>query len=206
MNLVIATHNQGKISEVKKILGRNKFRILSLTDYNISDQVNETGKSTKANAYLKAAAAAKKSKQWSIADDTSFSIHALNGAPGIYASRWAGPRFNREHLADYTLKKLKHLSAGKRQAHFQTTVCICSPSLKCKFFTGRISGHIALAKKGKAKLNLPYDSIFVPNSFHNTFAEMSEQQKNRISHRAQALKKAKKYLDSIRIRITEQQK
>ncbi|MDD2807205.1 MAG: RdgB/HAM1 family non-canonical purine NTP pyrophosphatase [Patescibacteria group bacterium] len=206
MNLVIATNNKSKVREIKKIITPKNFKILSLADLKIYSEVKETGNTARANARLKAVSASKKTGYWSMADDTALVIKSLNGKPGIYAARWAGENFPIEKLADYTLEKMSAVPTSNRQAYFESTICVCSPHLKCHYFIGRVSGNIATAKKGRPKKQMPYDLIFTPSGSTKTFAEMSEQQKNLLSHRAIALKKAAKYLNYVANTRTEQQK
>ncbi|MDX9893038.1 MAG: RdgB/HAM1 family non-canonical purine NTP pyrophosphatase [Patescibacteria group bacterium] len=197
MKIIIATANQGKLKEIKKILKNTNLDIVSSTQAGIVGQVNEDGKTLKANAVKKAKYVSTRTKQWSLADDTGLFIKALKNRPGVHTARWAGKNVNGKGLIDFTLKKLKDLPQQNRQAYFKTVVALTSPNGKIYTFEGKIKGNLTKTPRGKIAKHLPYDSIFLPIGQKKTFAQMTKFQKNKISHRSLGLKKLADFIKQI---------
>lgn len=194
LKLIFASHNQGKIKEIKELLQNLNIELLSADEAGIVEDFVEDGKTLEENALKKARLVAEKSGEWAIADDTGLFIKVLSNAPGIYSSRWAGEGTCEKELIEHTLNKLKGIPKKERKAYFKTVVVLYSPEGRNWIFTGKVKGHITESPQGKPRSKLPYDLIFIPKGEKITFAEMSSREKNSISHRGLALKKLKEFL------------
>lgn len=206
MKIIFATQNQGKIKEMKAILSDLKIDVLSAREFGITEEPIEDGKTFEENALIKARFIAQKTNEYSVADDSGLCIKALNGAPGVHTARWAGSRpassavGENDHdkiLVEYTLEKMKAVPSDKRQAYFESAVALVSPDGKEWTFSGQVHGSISFESRGIALPRLPYDSIFTPEGFMKTFAEMSGEEKNQISHRGSAFEKLKEQIKKI---------
>ena len=195
MRLVIATHNKGKIIEIKKILGKLNLELLGMDEVGIADEIIEDGKTFTDNALKKAEYVARKIKGWSVADDSGISVDALDGAPGVYSARWAGQDVSDQEIPIRLLDRLSKVPLDRRQATFISSVALVSPEGRHWLFEGKVEGSITTELKGKARLHMPYDVIFIPVGYQKTFAEMSHQEKNSLSHRGAAFLKLKVFLD-----------
>lgn len=191
MELVFASSNQNKVKEIQKIIG-NKFKILSLNDINCTEEIEETGKTFRENALIKALYVFGKYKQNCFADDSGLEVEALNNEPGVYSARYAGePKSD----ANNTQKLLRELnSETNRKACFKTVIALVIDG-KEEFFEGRINGRIALKPIGDGGFG--YDPVFIPDGYDKTFAQMTLEEKNAISHRAIATKKLVQYLAAL---------
>ncbi|MDP1689570.1 MAG: RdgB/HAM1 family non-canonical purine NTP pyrophosphatase [bacterium] len=200
MKLVFATHNKGKISEMKKIMAGLDIKILSADDVGIKKEIKEDGQTFEENALIKARFISNKKHVWSFADDSGVCIEALGCAPGIYSARWArkrgsgGAHASGNNIVKHTLQVMKHIPKKYRGAWMETACALVAPDKRHWVFTGKVHGTITLEPKGKFNAKLPYDVIFVPNGTRKTFAEMSGEKKNSLSHRGQALRELKKFL------------
>lgn len=191
--LVIATRNRGKVSEIRHLLKPFKLKVLSLMDFKGIGHIRENGKTFKANAVKKASAIAQKLKVLVMADDSGLQVEALNGRPGIKSARFAGPNPTTEKLC----AKLLKLMRGKknRKARFVCDIAIAMPGGKIKVVEGACRGRIIDRMLGTSGFG--YDPVFVPQGHSRTFAQLPLKHKNQISHRGKALKKAKAYLDRL---------
>ena len=195
--LVVASHNQGKIKEIKNLLKPFKFKVYSASDFNVAEP-KETGKTFIANSIIKAKAVADKSNCLALADDSGLCINSLEGKPGIYSARWAG-KYKDFDLAmkrvEKELNKIPSNSKRIRRAHFCCALTLCYPAGKTISFEGKVFGHLQFPARG---LNgFGYDPIFIPDGYKKTFGEMNFSYKERISHRQIAFNKLKKYLIKI---------
>ncbi len=188
MKLVFATHNENKVKEVKSLLPKN-FKILSLNDIGCFDEIPETSKTVEGNAQLKVAYVKTNFGLDCFADDTGLEVSALNNEPGVYSARYAGPNKNASDNINKLLNNLQYIT--NRDACFKTVIALAVSS-QTKLFTGICKGTILSEKKGK--LGFGYDSIFQPNGFQETFAEMSLEQKSEIGHRGKAVRLLIDYL------------
>ncbi len=186
--LVFASNNQGKIKEVKQILGEN-FEILSLKDINCLEEIPETHFTIKENAIEKAEYIFKKYGFACISDDTGLEVDALNNEPGVFSARYAGEDKNPEKNMQKLLENLENLE--NRKAHFSTFICYIDSDGKTNLFEGRVDGTITKEKHGDGGFG--YDPIFMPDGFNQTFGELGVQIKNTISHRYRALKKLQEF-------------
>lgn len=187
--LVLATRNRHKVAEISSILKGAGVRIVSLEDFKGAPEVVEDGKTLKANAVKKARAIALYCKQWALADDTGLEVSRLGGEPGVYSARWAGEGCSYDDNNKKLLAELDGVSKTKRGADFKCVIALSSPSGKVKCVEGQINGFIAFKEKGAKGFG--YDPLFVVPKYGKSFAQLSSLIKNKISHRARALKKAK---------------
>ena len=187
--LVFATQNNGKYDEVNKMMPSN-VNLLSLNDLNFEDHINETGKTLKQNAKIKSDFIFENFRINCFADDTGLEIDSLNGMPGVYSARFAGVNCNSQ---DNIEKVWKLLTIHKNtNARFKSVFSL-NLNGKTFFFEGKIDGKIIFERKGQNGFG--YDSIFIPNGHSKTFAELNLVEKNKISHRSEALKKLIMFLD-----------
>ena len=200
MKLVFATHNPGKVQEVRILLADTGFEILSAEEAGVSEDVIEDGKTFEENALKKARFVAGRFNHtaWVVAEDAGCCIEALNGAPGVYSARWAGEGASNETIVAHTLSAMREVADGKRQASFQNVIALIAPDGLEKTFLGRVDGHIATEPHGTARPKLPYDAIFVPTGHDRTFAEMSTEEKNSLSHRGRAFQQLREFLKTQR--------
>jgi XTP/dITP diphosphohydrolase len=195
--VIVASHNSGKVREIKSLLKPYSFTIQSASDLKIREP-KETGKNFIENAILKAKFVSKKSGCIALADDSGLCINLLDGEPGIYSARWAGKNKDFKlaiKKIEKKLMKLDPLSNIKYRSHFCCALALSFPNGQTISFQGKVYGQLQFPAKG---LNgFGYDPIFVPNGYKKTFGEMNYAYKERISHRQKAFKKLKKYLLKI---------
>lgn len=182
--LVLATHNQGKLREFKKILGDRFGSIVAAGDLGLPEPI-EDGTTFSENALLKARAAAIASKSVTLADDSGLCVTALGGDPGLYSARWAGPEKSFSHAMQRVHESLG--AAADRSAYFIAVLALVLPDGSEHIFEGRVDGHIAWPPCGDKGHG--YDPVFVPEGETRTFAEMDEDEKNAMSHRGRAIQK-----------------
>lgn len=183
MKLVFATHNINKLAEVKQILPAH-IELLSLTDIGCSEEIKETGTSLEENAFIKARYVKTTYGFNCFADDSGLEIDALNGEPGVYSARYAGPEKNNEANIRKVWKNLAHKT--NKTAQFRTVIAVCIENQEwtCE---GIILGQLIHEKRGLGGFG--YDPIFIPQGYTQTFAELGSEIKNKISHRAKATEK-----------------
>ena len=193
MKLVLATRNQGKVRELTDMLSGSRdgscaypIEVISLENYPDAPEVVEDGKTYMENAVKKASIIAEYTSQITLADDAGLEVDALNGAPGINSKRWAGE----DATDDIRIAKLLQALEGatNRQARFIAAIAVVHPNSEPKVVLGVCEGHIRHDPVGESGFG--YDPVFVPDGYHQTFAELGEEIKNRISHRAKALEQA----------------
>ena len=191
--LVFATSNKGKYNEVKKMMPRN-INLLSLNDLNFIGDIQETGKTLKQNAKIKSDFIFNNFGINCFADDSGLEIDSLNGMPGIYSARFAGKTCN----SNDNIEKVWKLLTGYKNtdAKFKSILSLNIDG-KTFFFKGKIDGKIIFNKRGTNGFG--YDSIFIPNGYNKTFAELNSVEKNEISHRSKALKRLIIFLDKKNI-------
>lgn len=188
MKIVFATNNKHKLEEIKKI-SKGQLEILSLSDINCHEDIPETGDTLKENALIKAQFVKERFGLDCFADDTGLEVEALNNAPGIYSSRYAGPKCD----PDDNMQKLLHDLKNKesRKAQFRTVIALIFNGEE-HYFEGIIRGEIIYQKEGNNGFS--YDPIFKPTGYNKTFGELSDEIKNSLSHRAIATKKLVAFL------------
>ena len=191
--ILIGTNNRGKLREIANLLPK-KVKVFSTKDFNLKSP-NETGKTFKSNALIKAKYFSKKTNLICLSDDSGLEIDVLKKKPGIYSARWGGKKsdFNKAMQRVYKEldKKDKEWRTKKVSARFICALVIYWPNRKKIYSLGKVSGKISKTKKGKNGFG--YDPIFIPNGYKKTFAEMSKSYKYKIDHRAKAFKKIKRF-------------
>ncbi len=192
MKLIIASNNKHKIYEIKKILGAKFPEILSLSEADIDHETVEDGETFIENAFKKAREIAKISGCAALADDSGICVDALGGAPGVYSARFSGGHGNDEDNNRLLLEKLK--GASDRGAHYTCAMALVYPDGREIFAEGYMYGEITENPRGSAGFG--YDPLFVPTGETRTVAEMTDEEKNAISHRANALNELLKKLSS----------
>lgn len=192
MDILIATNNRHKVNEIKGILKSKNFILHTLSDLRIDIEVDEDRDTLEGNALKKAEEMFSISKIPTLADDTGLFVDALNGEPGVFSSRYAGENATYDDNCKKLLETMKDIPAGKRNAYFKTVVCFYENGNKHYLFEGICNGHITTVKQGEKGFG--YDPLFVPDGFGKTYAEMSEEEKNLISHRGKAFRKAGEYI------------
>ena len=188
MELIIASQNQNKLVEFKKILGDN-INLFSLSDIGLNQEIPENEKTIKKNAMFKAKFVNTQTGKNVFADDTGLEIDSLNGEPGVYSARYSGVDRNSDKNIELVLRKLKN--KANRNSRFKTIISLIIDG-KSVNFEGVVEGKITEEKRGSNGFG--YDPIFQPNGYSSTFGEMSLKEKNKISHRSIAINKMVQYL------------
>ena len=190
MKICFASNNEHKIAEVKQIA--QNYEIVSLNEIGCFDELPETRDTLEGNSLQKAEFVFDNYKVPRFADDTGLEVEALNNAPGVYSARYAGPQRNAQDNIDLLLKNLEGKS--NRRARFRTVIALVGFESAPLLFEGIIDGSITMARRGTSGFG--YDPIFLPDGHEKTFAEMTLAEKNKLSHRANAVKKLEAYLTS----------
>ncbi|MBI4848078.1 MAG: XTP/dITP diphosphatase [Nitrospirae bacterium] len=196
MDIVLATRNKKKIEEIKKILsegiaGERIVNVFTPDDFPRCLEVEEDGETFEANAVKKAVYISMCTGMTAIADDSGLEVDALNGAPGVFSARYAGEAANDIANCEKLLLEMKEVSQDKRGARFVCCIAMASRD-DVKTFFGYVEGKIGAEMRGKKGFG--YDPLFFPEGFQRTFAEMSDDEKNALSHRGRALKELQKYI------------
>ena len=191
MKIVFATNNKHKLEEIKDILGKD-FEIVSLVEIGCHEDIPETGLTLEENAHQKSTYIVEHYNHDCFADDTGLEVDALNGEPGVHSARYAE---GTDHDSEANMRKLlsKMSNVKDRTARFRTVISLIINGVEHQF-EGRVEGRIATEKHGKEGFG--YDPIFIPEGYDKSFAELGEEVKNQISHRARAVKKLAEYLSS----------
>ncbi len=190
MKLVFATHNQNKFREVKALMPSH-IELVNLTDIGCFDDIPETATTIEGNAKLKANYVRDHYQLPCFADDTGLEVNALDGAPGVYSARYAGPENNAEANMSKLLKNLENKE--DRSAQFKTVIALSLKGTE-KLFTGICKGEILHKTRGDQGFG--YDPIFQPEGYEQTFAEMEQNQKGKISHRGKAIAILMEFLEA----------
>lgn len=193
--IVLATRNRDKIREIKKILNDTNARFLSLEDFPGCPEVVEDGETLEANAKKKALVVSQYTKKLSLAEDTGLEVDALGGAPGVRSARFADDNATYENNNRKLLKLMEKLPLEERRAKFRCVAALARPDGEVVSCEGVCEGRIAFEMKGKSGFG--YDPLFIVPEYGKTFAELGEDIKNRISHRAQALAKIKEIINKL---------
>ena len=181
--LVIATHNKGKLREIQALFDGFGFRVISAGSFGLTEP-EETETSFQGNALLKARAAATATKLPALADDSGLVVAALDGAPGIYSARWASPGGDFDKAMKRVHDELIHANADDMSAHFTCALALVWPDGGEVCVEGRVSGRITWPPRGK--LGFGYDAIFQPTGYGQSFGEIDPATKHAMSHRADA--------------------
>ena len=194
-DVVLATRNSHKAAELAAILAGLPVRIRTMDEFPDVPEVVEDGDTCEANAVKKARAVFKATGLLAVADDTGLEVHALGGRPGIYAARYAGPQATYEDNCRKLLKELGGVPTDRRTARFITVAAVASSSERVDVMTGTLDGRITEAPAGAGGFG--YDPVFYVPELGKTLAEISLEQKNRISHRAKAFAQVRKLLQNL---------
>ena len=184
--VIVASHNQGKVREIKALLGPHGIEPVSARELRLPEP-EESGATFAANAELKARAAAAAGRHPALAADSGLWVNALDGAPGIYSARWAGPAKDFRVAMARVEKELLERKARDYSAKFVCALSLAMPHGEIRTFEGEIHGHLTFPPKGT--LGFGYDPIFVAEGFEQTFGEIDPHVKNAMSHRARAFEK-----------------
>jgi len=185
LQIVLATHNRGKMEEMSAILGHLPFELLALDAFPEIGDIPETGNTLKENAFIKAETVHRLTGLPALADDTGLEVDALNGAPGIYSARYAGADATFDDNYQKMLKELHGIPVEKRTARFRTVIAFVNGGEK-EWVEGVAEGRILEEKRGIGGFG--YDPIFYYPPLRKTFAELDSVEKNSISHRGRALR------------------
>lgn len=196
MKFVIATNNKKKLRELSAILDKFGVEAISLSEAGIESDVEETGATFEENSRLKAQAAMKISGLPAIADDSGLAVDSLGGAPGIYSARYGGDLCKSdEERYNYLLENMKDVPEGERSARFVSVITCIFPDGRELSARGEVEGKILFAPSGEGGFG--YDPVFFVESEGATMAEISQERKNQISHRANALLEMAKKLEEV---------
>ncbi|MBE7049187.1 MAG: XTP/dITP diphosphatase [Ruminococcaceae bacterium] len=193
MDIVVATNNKGKLSEIKKIL--SSHNVLSQSDVGADIEVDETGVTYEENAFLKAEAIRAYTDKIIIADDSGLEVDVLDGAPGLYSARYAGEGTTPMQGIEKLLFNLKDYKPEEKTARFVSCIALLMPNGEKHTFRGECEGLIIDELRGENGFG--FDPVFYVEDFKRTFSEISDEEKNSISHRFKALEKLRDFLDTI---------
>jgi XTP/dITP diphosphohydrolase len=191
--LVVATHNSGKVKELKALFEPLGYKVLSAIDLHL-DEPEETENTFEGNAALKALAAAKATGRPALSDDSGLAVTALNGEPGIYSARWAGEPRDFGRAMELVREKLEVTNASDYSAKFVCALAIAWPDGHTEIFEGYVHGQLVFPARGLHGFG--YDPIFVADGETETFGEMDPDKKHAMSHRADAFRKLKAVLET----------
>ena len=192
IEIVIATGNAKKKEELESLLKAEGVRLLSLDDFKGIPKTTEDGRTFNANAVKKALTVSKFTDKLVLADDSGLAVKALGGRPGVYSARFSGRGATDVKNIKKLLRMMKGLPAPKRAAAFRCSIAIARKGVVLAVIGGECKGVIGFTPRGIRGFG--YDPVFIPRSYKRTFAELAPGTKNRISHRAKALKKARKFI------------
>ena len=193
MDLIFATHNRHKVSEVQAMLPAG-IHVRSLSDLGCDEDIPETADTLQGNALQKAQFVHERYHCNCFADDTGLEIDALDGRPGVYSARYAGEGCSFDDNVRKVLAELENVPLAQRTARFRTVVALVLDG-RTYFFEGKVEGLMTLERHGVEGFG--YDPIFLPEGYGQTFAEMDASEKNRISHRGRAMAKMVGFLERL---------
>lgn len=197
MTFVAATNNFCKFGEIKRIMEPLGHKVLSLSEANVCVDVSETANTFSGNAEIKAAAVCGATNLPVIADDSGLEVDALNGAPGVYSARYAGENTSDSDRIQKLLNEMKNIPEEKRTARFVCAICCIFPDGKLIEAKGVCEGRIAW-KPSESKNGFGYDPVFIEKSTGAAFSELSDFQKDAVSHRGRALEQFAERIRGIR--------
>lgn len=195
LEIVIATRNRKKIEEIGRMLQGIQARLYSLEDFPGCPEIEEDADTFEGNAVKKEAAVASYAKKPAIADDSGLEVYALNGAPGVFSARYAGKGADDRKNLEKVLSEMEGIEDAKRGARFACVIALVLPDGRLETFKGIVEGIIGREPRGFNGFG--YDPVFYPQGFDRTFAEMKDEEKDKLSHRGAALKKLREYLSAI---------
>jgi len=193
--LLLGTNNQAKVREYRSLLTDLDCQLVTMAEQGISVAVEEAGESLEENARLKASVIAAKSQLLTLADDSGLEVDALGGEPGRFSARYAGENATDKELIEYLLKRLDGVPRENRTARFRCVIALATPGGKVELCSGDCSGLITFEPRGEHGFG--YDPIFYLPELDKTMAELPLEQKNKISHRGRAARKAAQVLRNM---------
>jgi XTP/dITP diphosphohydrolase len=199
--LLIATGNRAKVKEYSELLKGAPYFLTTLADEDIDIDVEETGQTLEENAKLKATAYANISQSLVAADDSGLEVDALGGEPGPLSARYAGENVTDQQRISFLLSRLEGVPWEKRSAQFRCVIAIASPTGNTQLCEGECRGYITFEPKGTQGFG--YDPIFYLPQLDKTMAELSMEEKNQVSHRSRAARKAVEFLTNLQTEIGE---
>jgi XTP/dITP diphosphohydrolase len=199
MKIILSTGNPSKALQIGAVFAGSNIEVLTLADVGILEGSPEEGDTVEANSRQKALFAWEKTgkKHWTMADDTGLFIDALDGAPGKDAALWAGEVTPGEKTMHFTLEKLLSVPHDLRSATFMTVATLVSPDGEAIIFTGEVRGKLLDTPRAECQPKMPYSPIFVPDGHEKTWAEMTTEEENAVSHRGKAFSQVREYLLGI---------
>lgn len=197
LKIILSSRNPSKVDQIRAVFVGLPIEILSLSEANIEEDAVEDGKTLEENALKKARFAWEHSGSWSMADDTGIFIDALDGRPGIHSARWAGDSLSTEGIMNYTLGLLKDVAPGDRTAYFETVAALIAPDGTSHIFEGIAKGSILPAPRVPCQPKMPYSPIFVPEGYDKSWAEMTIEEENKISHRGKTFRQVRQFLEKV---------
>lgn len=192
MRIVIASRNKGKIEEIKRYLSETSIEIVSLCEYPDIPEIVEDGHTFEENAAKKAIFVAEYTKEIALSDDSGLEVDCLHGEPGVLSARFGGDNLDDNSRTQLLLERMKNITTINRSAHFTCVIAIAAPGGWLEIVRGQCQGSIDYAQRGEKGFG--YDPVFVPTGYTSTFAELGIEVKNKLSHRAKALEKARDVL------------
>jgi XTP/dITP diphosphohydrolase len=194
MEIVLATRNKKKVEEIKRVIRDMPITILTIDDFPGCPEVEEEGDTFQENAVKKAIAVAHYTGKPSLADDSGLEVYMLNNAPGILSSRYSGENADDSKNIEKLLHEMRSIIDEKRNARFVCCLALAFPDGRLEIFAGQAEGKIGREQKGS--YGFGYDPIFYPKGHDRTFAEMTADEKDSLSHRGKALREFQEYLKS----------
>jgi XTP/dITP diphosphohydrolase len=196
LELLIATHNAGKIRELSALLSNLPLRLRRLSEFPQIEEVEETGETFAANAELKARSYSRQTNLWTLADDSGLEVDALGGAPGVLSARYGGANIKDAERNALLLAALSATNEPQRTARFICAIALYEPKAGAtKLFAGACEGRITRHPRGNNGFG--YDPLFVPEGYTQTFGELPDELKQQLSHRARALTAVRAYLQGL---------
>lgn len=192
MDIVLATRNKKKVEEMRRILSGMDINILMLDDFPSCPEVEEDADTFEGNAVKKALAITKCTNKIAVADDSGLEVYALRGAPGIMSARYAGENADDVANIGKLLREMEDIPEEQRGARFVCCIALAYPNGKVEIFWGIAEGRIGREPRGR--MGFGYDPVFYPAGYNKTFAEMSPEEKDTLSHRGKAIEGFKEYM------------
>ncbi len=192
MELVVATRNQGKLKEIRRLLEGTSIRVRGLDEFPDVPEVEEDGDTFEANARKKAETVSEIVGLWTLADDSGLAVEALQGKPGVHSARYAGVGAGDAANNAKLLQDMQGIDRNRRQAAFCCCMALSFPGQPSRLFEGRVEGLVLDIPRGEGGFG--YDPLFLVREYGKTMAELPMDVKNRISHRGQALRKALEWI------------
>ena len=195
LEVLVASRNKGKIREIRDVLEGLNLRILALSDFPDAPEVEEDGSSFTENALKKARFYSKYFWKLTLADDSGLEVDSLKGQPGVHSARYAGERASTQENNQKLLREIQGVPISRRGARFKCIIAIASPEGGDAIAEGSCRGRIGFKEKGKKGFG--YDPLFILPQYGKTMAELTLEEKNRVSHRGKALRKIRRIIQSF---------